>query len=43
MRLLISLLISLLSSCGLFADTPQSVIEGQRAIYQGILLAEENK
>lgn len=40
--LFICLLISLLSGCSLFEKTPQSVIEGQRAVYQGILLAEEN-
>ena len=30
------------SSCSLFADTPEKVKEGQRAVYQGLLLAEEN-
>ena len=40
--LLIGLLALLLSGCSLFEKTPRHVIEGQRAIYQGILLAEEN-
>ena len=40
--LLIGLLVLLLSSCSLFEKTPQRVVEGQRAVYQGILLAEEN-
>lgn len=31
-----------LCSCSLFSETPQRVVEGQRAVYQGILLAEEN-
>ena len=35
-------LLVLLCSCSLFTTTPQKVIEGQRAVYQGILLAEEN-
>ncbi len=40
--LLICSLVSLLCSCHLFQTTPQSVIEGQRAVYQGVLLAEQN-
>lgn len=40
--LLIGLLVLLLSSCSLFEKTPQRVVEGQRAVYQGILIAEEN-
>lgn len=40
--LFISLVALLLNSCSLFEKTPQSVVEGQRAVYQGILLAEEN-
>ena len=40
--LLIGLLALLLSGCSLFEKTPQRVVEGQRAVYQGILLAEEN-
>jgi hypothetical protein len=43
MRMLfISSLVLLLTSCSLFEKTPQRVVEGQRAVYQGILLAEEN-
>ncbi len=38
----ISLLALLLGGCSLFEKTPQPVIEGQRAVYQGILIAEEN-
>jgi len=34
--------ILLLQSCSLFATTPDSVVQGQRAIYQGVVLAEEN-
>lgn len=42
-RLLICLSFLLLTSCqGLFGGTPQSVINGQRAIYQSVLIAEEN-
>lgn len=40
--LLICLLSLLLSGCSLFEKTPQNVVEGQRAVYQGILIAEEN-
>lgn len=40
--LLICALSLLLTSCSLFEKTPQRVVEGQRAVYQGILLAEEN-
>jgi hypothetical protein len=40
--LLIGLLALLLGGCSLFEKTPQRVVEGQRAVYQGILLAEEN-
>lgn len=32
----------LLPSCSLFQKTPDSVVKGQRAAYQGVLLAEEN-
>lgn len=40
--LLIGLLALLLSGCSLFVKTPPRVVEGQRAVYQGILIAEEN-
>ena len=40
--LLIGLCALLMTSCSLFEKTPQRVTEGQRAVYQGILLAEEN-
>ena len=40
--LLISTSLLLLASCSLFEKTPDSVVNGQRAIYQGIILAEEN-
>lgn len=40
--LYICLLPLLLTGCSLFEKTPQRVVEGQRAVYQGILLAEEN-
>ncbi len=40
--LLICTSLLLLSGCHLFEDTPPKVVEGQRAVYQGILLAEEN-
>jgi hypothetical protein len=40
--LLIGLLALLLGGCSLFEKTPPRVVEGQRAVYQGILLAEEN-
>lgn len=39
---LICALVLLLSGCSLFEDTPAKVVEGQRAAYQGILIAEEN-
>lgn len=38
----ISLLSLLMTSCSMFSETPPKVIEGQRAVYQGLLLAEEN-
>lgn len=40
--LLISLLVLLFSSCSLFEKTPESVVKGQRAVYQAVLVAEEN-
>ncbi len=40
--LLICALASLLTGCSLFERIPQNIIDGQRAAYQGILLAEEN-
>lgn len=40
--LYIWLMILLLQSCSLFATTPDSVVQGQRAVYQGVVLAEEN-
>jgi uncharacterized protein YnzC (UPF0291/DUF896 family) len=39
---LICTLLLLLTSCSLFEGTPKRVVEGQRAAYQGVLLAEEN-
>jgi len=41
-RLLICSLLSLLSSCSLLEKTPSSVINGQKSIYQGIIVLEEN-
>ena len=43
-RSLIWLLFLLLTSCmgGLFSETPDSVLRGQRAIYQAVTLDEEN-
>lgn len=44
-HMIIKLIIScafLFVSCSLFESTPQRVVEGQRAVYQGITLAEEN-
>jgi hypothetical protein len=38
----ITLILLLLSSCSLFEKTPQSVVDGQRAVYQGVIAAEEN-
>ncbi len=38
----ISLLSLLMTSCSMFSETPPKIIEGQRAVYQGLLLAEEN-
>lgn len=38
----ISLLLLLLTSCSLFAETPDAVLSGQRAVYQGLTIAEEN-
>ena len=29
-------------SCSLFSETPQNIINGQRSIYDGILIVEEN-
>jgi len=40
--LLISLLALLLNGCSLFEKTPESVVKGQRAVYQAVLVAEEN-
>tara|TARA_S200002703_G_scaffold149410_1_gene146928 strand:- start:582 stop:1058 length:477 start_codon:yes stop_codon:yes gene_type:complete len=41
-NLLICSLLSLLGSCSLFSHVPQSVIEGQRAVYQSAITAEQN-
>ena len=41
-NLLICSLLSLLASCSLFHTTPPSVVNGQRAVYQGIALMKEN-
>ena len=41
-RCLFISLLYLTSSCSLFTKVPQPIIDGQRAIYQGLLLAEEN-
>ena len=38
----ITLPLLLLTSCSLFSGTPSSVLEGQRAVYQGLTIAEEN-
>ena len=37
----IILLLSLVG-CGLFEKTPDSVVKGQRGVYQGIIVAEQN-
>ena len=39
-KLLICTLCLLLSSCSLFQTTPDSVIRGQRAVYQSVLIVE---
>lgn len=39
---LICTLVLLLSGCSLFEKTPPKIVEGQRAAYQGVLIAEEN-
>ena len=39
---LIWLATSLLASCSLFQTTPPKVVEGQRGVYQGILMMEQN-
>lgn len=36
------LLLLALPACSLFEKTPDSVVSGQRAVYQGLLLAEQN-
>ena len=41
-NLLICSLFSLLASCSLFHTTPPSVVNGQRAIYQGVSLMHDN-
>ena len=41
-NLLICSLLSLLAGCSLFYTTPPSVVNGQRAVYQGITLMKEN-
>lgn len=41
-NLLICSLLSLLAGCSLFHTTPPSVVNGQRAIYQGIALMQDN-
>lgn len=40
--LLIGFTLSLLSSCSLFSEAPENVIRGQRMLYTGITLLEEN-
>jgi len=40
--LLICLSLLLLGGCGLFHETPPSVVKGQRAVYESVLLLEEN-
>ena len=32
----------MLTSCSLFQQTPDAIVEGQRAAYQGVIFAEEN-
>ena len=39
---LIGFCLLLLNSCSLFVTTPEGVVEGQRGVYQGVLIAEEN-
>jgi len=41
-NLLICLSFLLLGGCGLFHETPPSVVRGQRAVYESVLLLEEN-
>jgi len=41
-RLLICGLLLHLMSCSLFSSTPNSVVQGQRGIYQGLIVAESN-
>jgi len=41
-NLLICLSLSLLGSCSLFSHAPSSVIEGQRAVYQSVIMSEQN-
>lgn len=31
-----------LNSCYLFTETPESVVDGQRAVYQALIIAQEN-
>lgn len=38
----IVLLLLALPACSLFQTTPDSVVAGQRAVYQGLILAEQN-
>jgi len=41
-KILIIGLVCLFTSCSLFQKTPDAIVEGQRAAYQGVILAEEN-
>lgn len=40
--LLIGCYALLLTSCSWFTDTPQTIVNGQRAVYQSVLIGEEN-
>lgn len=40
--LLYASLLSLLASCGMFSSFPAKVLEGQKGVYQGITILEEN-
>lgn len=41
-KILALVLIAILPSCSLFHKTPQSVVDGQRGAYQGVLSLEDN-
>lgn len=41
-NLLICLPLLLLGSCSLFSHAPPSVVEGQRAVYQSVIMSEQN-